>query len=147
MVIGIALLSAPAFAQSRAGIRAGVSGSPDQFFFGAHVETAPLVDHVTFRPNAEIGIGNGLTVVALNLEFAYWIPLHQHPWNLYLGAGPAAVIASHGTPAGNNSSHVGGGFNFLVGAQHRGGLFTELKVGAIDSPNIKFTVGYVFHRR
>ena len=31
----------PAFAQAHAGIRAGVSGSPDQFFFGGHIESRP----------------------------------------------------------------------------------------------------------
>jgi hypothetical protein len=146
MLFGIALLSAPAFAQSRPGIRAGFSGSPDQFFFGGHVETGPLVEHVTFRPNVEVGVGSGLTVVAFNLEFAYWIPLKQHPWDVYLGAGPAAVVASHSAPPGNSNSHLGGGVNFLVGAQHRHGLFTELKVGVSDSPSIKLTVGYVFRR-
>ena len=45
----------------------------------------------------------------------------------------------------NGDSDVGGGLNFLLGIQHRKGLFAELKVGAIDSPSIKFAVGYVFH--
>ena len=45
---------------------------------------------------------------------------------------------------GRDNGDVGGGFNIVLGAQHRGGLFTELKVGTIDSPNMKFGVGYVF---
>jgi hypothetical protein len=39
---------------------------------------------------------------------------------------------------------VGGGFNILVGLEHKKGLFTEFKVGFADSPDIKFAVGYVF---
>ena len=44
----------------------------------------------------------------------------------------------------NRDDGVGGGFNMLVGVQHAGGLFSELKVGALDSPTLKFTVGYQF---
>ena len=44
----------------------------------------------------------------------------------------------------DDDADVEGGFNVLVGLQHRQGLFTEFKVGAIDSPSVKFTVGYAF---
>ena len=136
--IAIALAS-PAYAQSNAGVRAGVSGDPDQFYFGGHVETKPLIDRLTFRPNVEVGIGDDVTVVAANIEFAYWIPIQNKPWSLYIGGGPALVIGDR-----NDDTDVGGGFNILVGAQHRKGLFTELKVGFADSPSIKFAVGYAF---
>jgi hypothetical protein len=135
----------PAYAQPRPGVRAGVSGSPGQFVFGGHVETAPLIEHVTFRPNIEIGVGDNVTLIAINFEFAYWIPIQKQPWSVYLGGGPAAVIQSfRGERAGHGDSGVGGGFNVLVGLQHKEGLFTEVKVGAMDSPSVKFTVGYVF---
>jgi len=39
---------------------------------------------------------------------------------------------------------VGGGLNVLVGVEHAGGLFTELKVGAMDSPSVRFAVGFTF---
>lgn len=133
-------LAAPLSAQSL-GVRAGVSADPDQFFFGGHLETRPLVDRLSFRPNLEVGFGDDVTLVAMNLEFAYSVPIRQHPWRLYFGGGPAAnFYSSHGQGGG---SDVGGGFNILIGAQHNRGLFTELKVGMIDSPELKFTVGYV----
>jgi hypothetical protein len=131
--------AAAAQAQVRPGIRAGVSAEPDQFFFGGHIETRPLVDQLTFRPNVEVGVGGETTVVALNIEFVYSVPLQKEPWRVYFGAGPAANIMSS-----NRDDGVGGGFNMLVGVQHAGGLFTELKVGALDSPTLKFTVGYQF---
>lgn len=121
------------------GVRAGVSGNPDQFVIGGHVETGPLIEHLTFRPNIEVGIGDDVTLVALNLELVYSIPLQQHPWRVYFGGGPAANIYVF-----DGDSDIGGGFNVLLGIQHRGGLFTELKVGAIDSPDIKFLVGFAF---
>ena len=143
LVMSLALPSA-AWAQASAGIRAGVSGTPDQFFFGGHIETGQIADHLTFRPNVEVGVGNGETLVCVNLEFAYHVPLHRQPWTLYFSAGPAAIISSPSRP---NGSNVGGGFNLLVGLQARQGFFTELKAGLIDSPEIKFTVGYAFRGR
>lgn len=138
----------PAAAQSRVGLRGGVSVDPDQAFFGVHFETRPLIDNLTFRPNVELGIGDDVTLVALNFEFAYWIPLERTAWRLYIGGGPAVNIYSidRGRFDDDDDTDVEGGFNILLGLQHRQGLFTELKVGAMDSPDLKFTVGYVFGR-
>jgi hypothetical protein len=138
LVLGLA---GPLSAQSL-GIRAGVSADPDQFFLGGHVETRPLVESLTFRPNLEVGFGDDVTLVAANLEFVYSVPIRQQPWRLYFGGGPAANFYSD-RGQGDGGSDVGGGFNILIGAQHSRGLFTELKVGTIDSPDIKFAVGYV----
>lgn len=137
-VLAVAVIVAfavPAAAQTQFGIRAGVSADPDQFFFGGHFETEPIVDRLTFRPNVEIGLGDDVTLVAFNIEFVYSIPLRGHPWRVYFGGGPALNLYD---------GDAEGGFNVLVGLQHRRGLFTEFKVGAIDSPDVKFTVGYVF---
>ncbi len=144
LVIACASSSA---AQEHVGIRVGVSGDPDQFVFGGHIETAPLLDRLVFRPNAEIGIGNDLVLIAFNLEFAYKIPLEDNPWTAYVGAGPALNILSFsddGGRRGRDDTEIEGGFNFLLGAEHDGGLFTEFKVGASDSPDLKFMVGYSF---
>ncbi len=130
--------AAPAHAQARAGIQGGVSIDPDQFFFGGHMETSPLVDRVRFRPNVDIGIGDDLTLVAINFDFTYAFTANR-PWNLYAGAGPAINwFFSDG------ASDAEAGFNFLIGAKHRDGLFFEVKIGAMDSPDLKFGVGYTF---
>jgi hypothetical protein len=127
------------------GVRAGVSGSPGQFYAGVHYESGPFIDRLRFRPNLEVGVGDNQTLVALNFEFAYFVPLDSgrrrgpNEWSLYIGAGPALVIDRF-----TNNTNTGGGFNILIGAQHRGGFFTELKVGMIDSPGVKFGVGYTF---
>src|SRR4029434_692614 len=81
------LFAVPAAAQE-AGVRAGVSADPDQFYCGGHFETAPLVDRLHFRPNVEIGVGDHVTLVAFNLEFAYHFPTGGH-WFTYFGGGPA----------------------------------------------------------
>jgi hypothetical protein len=135
----IALVGLPAVAAAQGpGIRAGASVDPDQFYFGGHYETTPLVDRLHFRPNVELGVGNDITTVGLNLEFVYKIPL-DGPWRLYAGGGPALNIYSF-----NNRSESEGGLNFLFGLESTNGLFFEAKLGAIDSPDLKFGVGYTW---
>ncbi|MGE5357746.1 MAG: hypothetical protein ACM3NQ_01925 [Bacteroidales bacterium] len=137
----------PALAQQPGlGVRAGVSASPDQFYFGAHYDTGPLFDKLSFRPNAEIGVGNDNTTVAGNFEFVYWWPIRRHPWNIYAGGGPAVVYYHHGNPHNDHEGDgsVNPGFNILFGAAHHSGFFTEIKIGFIDSPEFKFGVGWTW---
>ena len=108
-----AFLIPPAAAQGL-GVRAGASVDPDQFYFGGHAETAPLVDQLHFRPNLEIGLGNGVTVVAVNVEFTYEF-LPSETWNLYAGGGPALHIIDT-----EDATHSEGGFNLLFGIAHEG---------------------------
>jgi hypothetical protein len=133
----LGLLVSPVAAQT-VGVQVGASADPDQFYFGGHIETAPLVDRVRFRPNVEVGIGDDVTLVALNFEFTYTFP-SSRPWSVYLGGGPALNIYNV-----RDDTEAEGGFNFLIGAAHRDGLFVEMKVGALDSPDLKVGVGYVF---
>lgn len=139
--------TAPALAQQPGfGVRAGVSADPDQFYFGAHYDTGPLFERLSFRPNVEVGVGNDQTTVAGNFEFVYWWPIRRHPWNIYAGGGPAVVFYDHGNP--NHDEHgnsdVDPGFNILVGVAHHRGFFTEIKIGLIDSPEFKFGVGWAW---
>src|SRR5207253_4842591 len=123
-----------AHAQEGIGVRAGVSAEPGQFYFGGHAAFGPVVDKLWFRPNLEVGVGNNVTLIALNTEFTYWMSLRKNPWNVYLGGGPAANIFSFGG-IGNRNSNVRPGFNILVGIAERKGLFSEIKIGAIDRPS------------
>ena len=121
------------------GVRAGVSGDPDQFYMGVHFEAGPVVERLWFRPNVEIGLGDDMTLVAVNIEFVYRVPIENSTWRLLLGGGPALIISDR-----NDDTDTGGGLNILVGVEHRNGFFGELKVGVIDSPSVKFGVGYTF---
>lgn len=137
VLVVLLLVPKAAFAQTIGG-RVGVSADPDQFYFGAHVETKPIIDRLIFRPNIEIGLGDNVTLAALNFEFAYKVK-SRGPWGLYAGGGPALnIYRSRG------DSHAEGGFNLLLGLAHREGLFVEAKVGVLDSPSFKIGIGYVF---
>ena len=125
------------------GVRGGVSIDPDQFYFGGHYETTALVDRLHFRPNLEVGIGDDVVTTAINFEFVYKFP-SRSPWLLYAGGGPAVNFYSFDNDGHDDSSETEGGFNLLIGAEQRSGLFFELKIGAIDSPDLKFGVGWTF---
>lgn len=137
-VLGLAL---SAEAQTTAGVRAGASVEPDQFYFGGHLETGPIADRLRFRPNVEVGVGNDLTVMAFNVELAYHFR-SQYDWHFYAGGGPALNVVD--SPSDTTAA---GGVNAMVGVAHDRGLFFEFKVGFIDSPNVKIGVGYSFGRR
>lgn len=146
LVVAAIGLSLPAVAEAqsgRPGIRGGVSGDPDQFYFGAHFDTGPLVEDLSFRPNIEVGLGEDLTTVAANFEFVYWFPLQRRPWSFYAGGGPALNVYRFEN-RGDDETDTKPGFNLLIGIAHRQGLFAEFKLGLIDSPEIKFGIGYSF---
>jgi hypothetical protein len=139
-LLGVVLFSStPALAQDP-GIRGGISIDPDQFYFGGHLETSPLVDRLYFRPNLEVGIGDELTLIGANMEFVYKFTRNRG-LNLYAGAGPALNIIM---PDGEGDNETEAGFNILVGAETPKGLFFEFKIGTIDSPDFKFGVGYTW---
>jgi hypothetical protein len=138
-LVVMAVSATPVAAQD-AGIRGGISVDPDQFYFGGHLETSPLVDRLHFRPNVEVGFGDDIMLIAANMEFVYKFP-RRGDWVLYAGGGPALNIYTFDDV---DDSETEGGLNLLVGAETARGLFFEFKVGAIDSPDFKFGVGWTF---
>src|SRR5215207_4839297 len=141
-LLGFVVLSASSASAQDAGIRGGISIDPDQFYFGGHLETGPLVDRLHFRPNVEVGIGDDLTLIAANMEFVYKFSTRR-AWNIYAGAGPALNIYMFDND-GDDDSETEAGVNILVGVEQAKGLFFEFKIGVVDSPDFKFGVGYTW---
>jgi len=142
LLVVVALLAAvPARAQGGLGVRGGLSVEPDQAYIGGHADLGPLVGRLWFRPNIEIGFGDDVTTVAFNGELAYWLPRWKSGWRLYVGGGPALNL--YDTEHGGSDARAG--LNLLVGFAHKGGFFTEVKVGAFDSPDLKLGMGFTFH--
>ncbi len=141
-LLGIVLFSAaPALAQD-GGVRGGISVEPDQFYFGGHLETSPLIDRLYFRPNVEVGFGDDLTLIAANMEFVYKFSTRR-AWNIYAGGGPALNIYMFDGD-GDDDTDTDAGVNILGGVESSRGLFFEFKVGVVDSPDFKFGVGYTW---
>jgi hypothetical protein len=132
-------LSLVGTASAQVGIRGGISIDPDQGYFGVHYETPPLIDRLYFRPNLEVGLGDDLTHVGINMEFIYKFPKRRQNWNLYAGGGPAVNFYSF-----DNDTNTEGGLNLLIGAEQARGLMFEAKFGVFDSPDFKFGVGWTF---
>jgi len=141
--VALAGTAKPATAQVDLGLRAGVSIDPDQGYFGVHGETSPLVERLRFRPNAEVGFGNDLTLLALNFEFVWKFPESRSGWVAYAGAGPAINVFFFES-RGDDDAEMEPGLNFVGGLEARGGLFFEFKVGALDSPDLKIGIGYTW---
>jgi len=139
LLVALFVLTAPAAAQN-GGLRAGLSVDPDQFYFGGHLETSPLVDRLYFRPNVEVGFGDDLTLIGANMEFVYKFP-NRRGWGFYAGGGPALNIYVVDTA---DDSDTDAGLNLLLGVENSRGLFFEFKMGVVDSPDFKFGVGWTF---
>lgn len=154
LLLMLAVLTAPAVAQNTAqqgneqggiGVLAGVSAAPDQFYFGVNFMAAKVASNFWFRPGGEVGLGNSRTVVGFNGEFIYLVDIHKSPWSAYFGGGPALMIdTTHNDAPAENNTNVGPGFNFLAGIRKSKGLFSEIKVGLMDSPEFKFGIGFTF---
>ncbi len=148
LVLGLVLCipAVSAMAQAKYGVRMGATLDPDQFHIGGHIISDPLVQNLSFRPNLEFGIGDKMFTTAFNLEFAYSIPVPNNEFAFYVGAGPALNIYrySNDHPQHGGNTDATGGFNILLGIEHENGLMGEFKVGTIDSPDVKFTIGYTF---
>jgi hypothetical protein len=136
------IMTRPALAEHGYGVRAGASADPNQFYFGGHFDVAEVAKRFWFRPNLEIGFGDGLTVVAINGEFVYRVPLRGKTWETYFGAGPSGVISTLHDADTDYKSDAGVGFNFLLGLQKPKGFLTEVKFGLGDSPAFKIGVGW-----
>jgi len=143
LVVAWFALPSTAHAQISYGVRAGVSASPDQFYFGGHVESPGLTQsgHLALRPNVELGFGSDVTHLAGNLEIVYWAPFPNSTWTPYFGGGPGVAYRHSDT---EDRAH--GVFNGLVGFQHKSGIFTEMKIGSGVGPGLKVSVGYVIKK-
>jgi hypothetical protein len=126
------------------GVRAGLSGSPDQGYGGIHVDLGEFHKDVRFRPSLELGFGDDQTVLQMLAEVHYVFSKYI-TWKPYLGGGLGLTYINYDNHHGDDSdtgislSPIGGietkvnpGMNF----------FAEIKVGlGDDDPNIKFVVG------
>lgn len=139
LLVAVFVLTSQAAAQD-GGLRGGLTVDPDQFYFGGHLETPPLVDRLYFRPNVEVGFGDDLTLIAANMEFVYKFP-SRGSWRIYAGGGPALNVYMVDDA---DDSDTDAGLNLLVGVESARGLFFEFKMGVVDSPDFKFGVGWTF---
>ena len=151
LTIGLCLLAtATASAQRPFGFhglgpRGGITINPDQVHFGGHLDLGDLAPQLMLFPNLEVGFGNSLTVVAPMFELDFRFLEDWGSWNPYVGGAIGPVFVSHER----------GGENTELGITIQGGIarqmtrasgffFLEFKLGLVDYPDAKFTLGWSF---
>ncbi len=130
------------------GPRVGLTVNPDQVHFGAHVDFGNFAKRLRFQPNVEVGIGDNLTIIAANLELNYRFAERWDVWTPYAGGGLGVFFIDV------DNERIGGGSNTEIGLSVLGGIekgisggdrfFIEGKLGLIDAPDFKVTVGWTF---
>ncbi len=128
------------------GPRLGLTVNPDQFHFGGHIDFGDLAENLMMLPNIEIGVGDNLTTVAPSFELDYRFRSDWGAWTPYLGGGVGPVFYSW--KHGGSSSDMGLYMQFGIGkgssGSESGHFFIEGKLGLIDAPDFKATVGWTF---
>ena len=145
IVLAVLFLTGGTATAQGIGFQAGATVDPEQFVFGTHFESGDITRGFRFKPAIEGGFSSGFSLVTINLEFLYHIPLGRSGWSLYQGGGPAIVLLRVEEPVDDLSVHAGGVLTF--GFAHEGGFFTDFKFGGGDSPELKFVAGYTFRKR
>jgi hypothetical protein len=138
----------------RAGVRAGAALDPELISLGIHAQAGPLfIRDLSFRPNAEFAFGEVTTMIAINLEAVYRLPISTRGgrWSAYIGAGPGFNFLHQNFEEQEDGIDFGDfdyqtGFNILSGVQFRRGTFFEVKTSIYSrpAPVLRLIFGYNF---
>jgi hypothetical protein len=123
-------------------VRSGFNVNPDQFSVGGQYEFGPVAKQLWLQPSVDLGFGDGSKLVAMNFDVVYRRSLDRRSvWTGFAGGGPALNMYRV-----DGATNTEAGASVLGGVIHRSGLFTELRVGFLESPQVRFGAGYVFYR-
>ena len=142
LILFVAALSLLATAASAAdiGLRAGITSGPDQVHFGAHMDLGHLFPPMRLVPNVEIGIGDNVTFISINGDLIYDFP--QTPFGV--GGELALQYVDYDFIGSNTELGMSALGNYRLGLDNGKTVLLEAKVGLLDAPDFKFTVGYNF---
>lgn len=128
------------------GPRVGFTVKPDQFHFGGQVDFGEIATNLMMIPNLEISASDNLTTIAPSFELDYRLRTDQGVWSPYLGGGAGPIFYS--TDRGGSDTQFGlyvqGGIMKGIFDKDSGYFFIEAKIGLVDAPDAKFTVGWTF---
>lgn len=127
------------------GIRAGVTSWDriSQFHFGVHSDWGELAPNLALVPGVEMGVGDDFTIVTFNGDLLYRsTELVSRPWEMY-GGGSLSFNIVDGPGSGSTTDlGVSGivGLDRYLSNGHT--MLMEVRLGIIDSPDLKVTLGY-----
>jgi hypothetical protein len=136
----LALVPAPAAAQSAIGFVGGGSVDPEQAYAGVFWATPPIGGRFRIRPGIDGGFGDGARLATINIDINVTFPLGQSGWELIQGGGPTIAITRF--PDFPEFDDTSAGFSYVFGFAHDSGFLTEFRVGSGPVPGLKFGVGY-----
>lgn len=122
------------------GLRGGLTLSPDQFHIGAHTDVGPVIESLRLVPNVEVGFGDNFTLIALNGDLIYDFP--DTPWSI--GGELGMNFTDHDHAGSNTDFGLSVLGDYRLGLSSGKTLLLEAKLGLLDSPDFKFTVGWNF---
>ena len=128
-----------------AGVRAGISGTPDQVVVGGQAMLGPVAPFIQLVPSVDFGFGDDASTTAINIDFRINLPsLPKVSPNLYIGAGPTIMLVR---PNGEDR-RTDIGFNAIAGVKIPMGLIShynlEARLGVGDAPDIKVLFGILW---
>jgi hypothetical protein len=126
------------------GPRVGLTIDPDQVHVGGHLDLGDVASRLALVPNLEVGFGDDFTVVTVMAEFDYRFPSIGSAWRPYVGGGIGPVFVSHDSGADDTELGLTIQGGFARRNDTGGALFLELKLGLVDAPDAKFTLGWTF---
>jgi hypothetical protein len=136
-----------------AGVRAGASLDPDQVVGGLDVQVG-RGSRLRVRPVAEVGLGNGVRMLALSGDLLYRLGQGTGRFRPYVGGGPGLnlvdVTDGVGEGRGVETELVGNGVAGITWGGRPAGRRTgrrylaELRAGLGNTPDLKVVVGASF---
>ena len=144
-LIAILLGTTPANAGLGAGVRAGVSGTPDQFVVGGQLLLGSVAPKIQLVPGVDLGFGNDVSTTAVNVDFRFNLPsLPKVSPSIYLGGGPTLI--SFKPDGGNRDTKIGlsafAGLKIPMTPISHYSL--EARIGFGDVPEIKVLAGVIW---
>src|SRR5687767_11502189 len=131
-------IAVPVFAQGYA-IRGGANVNPGQVYGGAQYAMAPIWENLRPTPSVDVAFGNDATLVAMNMDLLLRSRGlgRRSVWTALVGGGPA--INHYRLPL-NTETVLG--INAVAALSHASGWFSEFRLGFLESPGVRFGVGY-----
>jgi hypothetical protein len=116
-----------------------------QVHFGAHAKLGDLFPNIALTPNIELGLGDNLTVFAINGDLAYRVTeMASGSWEPYVGGSLSLLVVD--SKFGSADTDLG--LSAVVGTTHGlssgNELLFEIRLGILDSPGFKATAGFTF---
>lgn len=140
----LAAAASTARAETRVGIRGGLSVDPDQVLVGLTIQPPPVAENLYVVPSVEAGFGDDLVSIALNGDLQYQFG-RSGGVRPYAGGGLALTYWNADNGGDDTELGVNALGGLLFDRSSGAPIFLEMKLGLTDEvPDFKFVVGLMF---